>query len=42
MDFSLFGDFLIEKTTFKDVLACRVQPGELHVGGAGGDAGAAS
>jgi hypothetical protein len=42
MDFSLFGDFPIEKTTFKDVFAYRVQPGELHVGGAGGDAGAAS
>jgi hypothetical protein len=33
---------LLKRRHFKDIFACRVQPGELHVGGAGGDAGAAS
>jgi hypothetical protein len=34
--------FLLKRRHSKDSLAFRVQPGELHVGGAGGDAGAAS
>ncbi len=33
---------LLKRRHLKDVFTCRVQPGELHVGGAGGDAGAAS